>query len=98
MEFPKYEFATHHIVAFDAWRAQGARDILTKFGIDFNSGVNGAFLPVVEGKVACNHNTLHTKVYYETVEKMLKEATSKEEAIEILDEIREMLLKGTFPH
>jgi len=29
---------------------------------------------------------------------MLKEATSKEYAIEILDEIREMLLDGTFPH
>ncbi len=43
------------------------------------------------------HTTLHTGKYYTTVNTMLSKATSKEHAIEILDDIAEMLQNGRFP-
>ncbi len=43
------------------------------------------------------HTIIHAYTYYDTVNNMLSEATSKEHAIEILDDIAEMLQNGTFP-
>ncbi|HGJ66212.1 TPA: hypothetical protein ENS27_12665 [bacterium] len=59
--------------------------ILAKFGIDINDAVNGVFLD------KSFHAKLHTKEYYKMVERLLKEAKTKEEAIKILQQIAENL-------
>ncbi len=43
------------------------------------------------------HTTLHTGKYYTTVNAMLVKATSKSDALAILDDIAEMLQNGKFP-
>ena len=93
--------AAHHIVAYAAGsspaalpylqKAADARRILDRYGVDVNSAANGAFLP------RSVHRRVHTKSYYEAVTEALTEATSKDEAIEILHDIRQGLLDGSFP-
>ncbi len=75
------------------------RDILVYWGINIDSYENGVFLPTVKGvSRACYHPSLHTKDYYENVEKYLSRATSKEDVIDILYDIRVQLMNGTFPY
>lgn len=95
--------AAHHIVAFKSYKgaAVPAQLVLAKFGIDINSAENGVFLPDKPNVPAVGtpmyHRDLHTKRYYDEVNLRLAAATTKEEAIELLDEIRTELLNGTFP-
>ena len=42
------------------------------------------------------HSTLHTNAYYETVNSMLINCSSKDEVIETLNLIKDMLLNGEF--
>ena len=96
-EAPDYANAAHHIVAGSAKKASTARSILQKFGVDINDASNGVFLPTANGvSVAANHRTLHTNLYYDKVNSMLLMATSKDDVLDILDEIRDELLNGTF--
>ena len=92
--------AAHHIVAGNAKLAQPARDVLAKFNISINDAVNGVFLPANRNCLnitgANIHSTLHTNDYYETVNTMLSTCTTKNEVIETLGIIKEMLLKGEF--
>ena len=93
--------AAHHIVAGTDPRAGVARQILAKFGIDINSADNGTFLPknsnVPNPNGAQVHSTLHTDAYYREVDQLLSKATSRQQAIAILNYIRQQLLAGTFP-
>lgn len=58
---------------------------------------NGVFLPTVKNvSEAAYHPSLHTKAYYEKVTELLSSAQSKEDVIEILNDIAEQLQKGTF--
>ena len=99
MEVPDYANAAHHIIAGNDVRAAGLRNMLEKYGIDINSAENGVFLPTEkEVSEASYHRSLHTNAYYENVEKAFQGVSSKEEAIEVLQDIREQLLEGTFPH
>lgn len=82
----------------DSLYAAGARKNLEKYGVGINDAENGVFLAIEEGKGTSNHTTLHTANYYRNVENMLKNATSKQEVINILDTIRQQLINGTFPH
>jgi hypothetical protein len=90
----------HHVVAWDDPRAAGARKILDGFGIDIDHAPNGVFLPATtkspNPKGAMVHSTLHTNEYYFKVEQKLVGAKNQGEAIKVLQEIREALLKGTF--
>lgn len=96
---PNYPNAAHHIVAGNAKKAEGSRKILSKFGIDINDAVNGVFLPTQKGvSNGVYHPSLHTDKYYLTVEQMLKQAESKEEAIDVLKNIATKLMNGTFAH
>lgn len=96
---PSHKHASHHIVAGYSRKAAETRKILKKFGVGINEAVNGVFLPTTKGvSPACYHPKLHTNVYYGTVHRMLKNASSKSEVISILNKIADMLLKGTFPH
>lgn len=96
---PEFANAAHHIVGFEAKLADGARKILDKFKIGYNDAANGVFLPTVKNvSESIYHRGVHTNKYYQEVERRINEATSKEEALEILEDISDMLRKGTFPY
>lgn len=89
---PSNDHEAHHIIAWRHWRAQPARDVLKKFGIDINSAENGVWL----------HRTIHrplsnSKANLDTVNHMLEKATSRPEALSILKEIKHLLSRGKFP-
>jgi antitoxin component of RelBE/YafQ-DinJ toxin-antitoxin module len=82
----------HHIVAFGAPAAQEARDVLIRYGIDINNASNGVFLRVAE------HQGLpHSKAYYTAVNDLLRTARSRDEALNILNDIGRQIALGTFP-
>ena len=92
-----YKHAAHHIVAGASKHALEARRVLWKFGISINDAANGVFLPIVEGVAdASYHPRLHTKEYYDKVNELLSYATTRDEALEILAQIRMQLLNGEF--
>jgi hypothetical protein len=78
-------------VAGQAARAELARDVLARFGIDIDSAPNGAFLE------EDFHAGLHTNEYYNAVDRLLSQATSTEEALDVLQQIRYGLQSRTFP-
>jgi RHS repeat-associated protein len=90
--------AAHHIVAGNAKAAAPARAVLERFGIGINESSNGVFLPASRGSVnfygRAVHSTLHTNTYYESVNGILSQATTRQEALEALDSIRQALLTG----
>lgn len=91
--------AAHHIVAWNSSKAQQARLVLDRFGIDINATVNGVFLPQKATSTAPGmyHPTLHTQAYYDEVNERLSVVITKEQAIEVLSEIRDELISGKFP-
>jgi hypothetical protein len=46
---------------------------------------------------AAVHSTLHTRAYYQSVERLLLGASSKDEALEVLSFIRTQLQRGSWP-
>jgi RHS repeat-associated protein len=94
------ETAAHHIVAGEAKLAEAARAVLRRFGIDINDARNGVFLPVNKKSAnptgAAVHSQVHGPKYYAKVNRLMNEATSREEVFEILDIIRQQLLKNNF--
>lgn len=94
--------AAHHIVAGTAAAADEARKILERWGIGINEAVNGVFLPAWRASPnptgaavhSTVHSTVHTEEYYKTVTTMLKGATNRVEAIEVLQLIRQRLQAG----
>ena len=95
---PNYPNDAHHIVAGNAARAEEARTILNKFHIDINDAANGVFLPSVKGvSDATYHYSLNNNTaYYEKVNELLRQATSRQEALDILKYIGNELSNGTF--
>ncbi|MCX7748254.1 MAG: S8 family serine peptidase [Clostridia bacterium] len=99
MKEPSYKNAAHHIVAWKDARAAEARDILRRFDIGIDDAVNGVFLPTQRGvSSAAYHPSLHTNAYYTNLTNMMRNCTSRKDAIQALTNIRKMLLNGTFPH
>ncbi|RCX13018.1 HNH/ENDO VII superfamily nuclease [Anaerobacterium chartisolvens] len=94
---PNYANAAHHIVAGSSPKAAEARAILQKFGVDINDATNGAFLPTVKDVAeGAYHPSLHTDSYYRKVTDLLSGAKSKNDVLDILDDIADQLSKGTF--
>ena len=93
--------AAHHMVASGSRNASAeqSRALLDKFGIKVNDAVNGVFLPDSNDSSApgANHRQLHTKKYYDAVLDRLQQAQSKQDAIEVLNGIRDQLLRNRFP-
>jgi RHS repeat-associated protein len=92
--------AAHHIVAGGAKAAAAARLVLQRLGIGINSAHNGVFLPGRAGSAlapAAVHAGGHSNVYYRAVNQALSGATTRQEAIQILNGIAEALKAGTFP-
>jgi hypothetical protein len=83
--------AAHHIVAHTARDAAPARATLQKFGIGINEAPNGVFLQ------QSVHANLHKRAYYQAVNDILNQAATRQEALQILDVIRQGLLSGSFP-
>ena len=81
--------AAHHIVAGGSKYAKDTRKILAKFNISVNDAVNGVFLD------KSMHSKLHTKEYYQKVQKYLSEnAQSREEVVNALKDIAKILSIG----
>ncbi len=94
---PDYANAAHHIVAGTSKKASEARVILQKFGIGINDASNGVFLPTVKNVAnSAYHPSLHTNAYYNKVNDMLRGATSRNDVLDILDDIAGQLTNGTF--
>ena len=84
-------------LAEGAAKAEDARKILQKYGIDINDAENGVFLPIViDVADGVYHPSLHTSAYYDEVNNLLKDATSKREVLDVLSYISELLQDGTF--
>jgi hypothetical protein len=66
-----------------------SRKVLAKWGIGINDAANGVYLP------AAYHQGLHTSQYYGTVYDMLRTATSRSEALAVLDALRQALIAGS---
>ena len=97
VEVPDYPNAAHHIVAGNSPKAAEARAILQKYGVDINDAANGTFLPTVRDVAeGAYHPSLHTDSYYRKVTELLSSAKSKEDVLDILDDIAEQLQSGTF--
>ncbi|GAA2604996.1 hypothetical protein GCM10010436_02740 [Paractinoplanes durhamensis] len=92
------ETAAHHIVASGAVRADPARQVLKKFGIDVNSAENGVFLPQNLGSAnptgASAHSVIHSGYYYDYVNDLLSRAKNATEAQAALDQVRQQLKDG----
>jgi RHS repeat-associated protein len=90
--------AAHHIVAGRAAAAGPARAVLKRFGIGINDAANGVFLPANRAAPnaagAAVHSTLHSNLYYQTVNQMLGAATTRAEAEAALGSILQALLSG----
>jgi len=94
-------YEAHHIVAGLKKLADPARRILKHFGININAAANGVFLPATEDTVNIGgeavHRPLHTKEYIEAVNEALKKATTRQDAINILQSIGRALQSGGYP-
>lgn len=92
--------AAHHVVAGTDPRAAQARAILQRDGIDINEAANGVFLPK-NSKFAAppvqTHSTVHTNRYYDEVNLELSRAAPGT-VRDVLADIEQRLLNGTFPH
>ena len=70
---------------------------MKKYGIGINDSANGVFLPTAKNVAkGAYHPSLHTNAYYDEINSLLSGATSKKEALEVLDYISESLQNGTF--
>ena len=97
VEVPGYPNAAHHIVAGNSPKAAEARAILQKYGININDAANGMFLPTVKDAAkGAYHPSLHTDSYYRKVTELLSSTKSKDDVLDILDDIAEQLRNGTF--
>ncbi len=100
-----YMYAAHHIVPWDHEKAARAREILDYYGIDYNSAVNGVFLPMKrnghEGSASI-HSGGHTDEYVEAVNSRIEQAhelANKDKSnysiiVDELNKIRADLLNG----
>src|SRR6185437_2785509 len=84
------------IVAKAAKAAAPARDALKRVGIKINDALNGVNLPATKGYVgkAVNHLYVHTKGYHEAVNQLLTNVKTREDAVQVLDMIKQSLLDG----
>jgi A nuclease family of the HNH/ENDO VII superfamily with conserved AHH len=85
----------HHIFPVHLWGSELAHR-LRNWGIDLNAAENGMWLPAADyaGRLAPIHRGGHTKAYYEWVEDLLNQATTREDALRILEDIKDQLERG----
>lgn len=88
----------HHIVGSDSRfpASRESQNILKKFGIDINDPMNGILLPsdkssILKGTI---HRGGHTEAYCNRVRDLLKQAKTKEQCYEALDQVKKELYSG----
>jgi len=88
----------HHIVGGVSQYGKEMQAKLKAYGIDLNSAMNGVFLPGCGSSKAIGmvHCGKHTEAYEIEVFKLLKNANTREELINRLNDIRNELLSGAF--
>lgn len=97
---PGYE--AHHIVAETDPAAAPARAILKDLGIDVNSPENGVWLPATPATPNPTGSVVHrgatrTAEYLEYVNDQLSNAATRDEALQILQAIKDDLIAGNMP-
>ena len=88
----------HHIIGEAYPEGVEARRILAKYGIDVNAPENGVFLPSRGGSMADKtavHSGKHAREYEIDTLRRLKDAQTRDDAVAILSNIRNELLRGT---
>jgi uncharacterized protein YukE len=91
--------ATHHVVpkgAYVSRKAKGdlheAQATLHRFRIGPDDGPNGLYLDPAK------HGKIHTNRYFQELNADLRQATSRDEALEIMERVRTKIQDGTYPH
>ena len=94
--------AAHHMVAWDDSRAEIARDILADANIPINDARNGIYLPQTPENTVAEalerHQTIHTDEYYQAIEDRLLKAAEADSVEGELARIRNLIMRGEFPH
>jgi A nuclease family of the HNH/ENDO VII superfamily with conserved AHH len=85
---PEGCYHAHHVVAVAAPRAQPARNVLARVGIDINDAANGLFVPCDK------HGRLHTNDYYDAVNLSIT-GTTREQVLIQLSIVRAAITSGT---
>lgn len=90
------ESEAHHIVGN---RTPNAAAKLEELGIDRNDPANGIYLPNSESSPLKGsiHKGNHCQEYYDTVERRMSQANTREEALEVLQSLKEDLFSGDLP-
>lgn len=88
--------AAHHIVGGGTQSAP-AQAVLEKYGIDINDPRNGIFLPNSPENIlkGTNHSGKHTNDYFNEVNRRMSGVKSKEECLEVLDDLKKELYDGS---
>ena len=88
----------HHIVGQSSRYGRRTQETLKRFGIDLNSPNNGVFLPGcgASNAVGMIHCGRHTEAYEQAVWERLEGVSSRQEAVKILQGIRNDLLDDLF--
>lgn len=88
--------AAHHIVGNNTPVAAAKLD---EFGIDRNDPANGIFLPTSHDSECKGslHTGNHLNSYYEEVDRRFQNVSSREEALEVLQSLKEDLYNGDLP-
>lgn len=100
---------SHHIVPPRHRGGDRAREILDEYDIPYNHEGNGIELPgpyrnpdtgrpYADETDAAPHRRVHTDQYYDELTRRLERAQSRDEALEILEQIGHELATGTFPY
>lgn len=89
----------HHIVPYSDPRGADIRRLLERFGIDINAPENGVFLPNKPGSEApgAYHPRLNNGDYYRQLHRDFQGVASNQEALEVLQRIRNRLLNNDYP-
>ena len=88
--------AAHHIVG-GGTQSASAQAVLEKYGIDINDPRNGIFLPNSPENIlkGTNHSGKHTNDYFNEVNRRMSGVKSKEECLEVLDDLKKELYDGS---
>jgi DNA-binding NtrC family response regulator len=90
MKLDADDYLTKPFDAGSAAKAAPARAVLERLGIGIDDASNGTFL---QSNV---HARIHTDAYYAAVNRALAQATTRQEALEVLSAIRQTILSGGF--
>ncbi|NAW50661.1 hypothetical protein GNY06_04430 [Elizabethkingia argentiflava] len=101
---PNYKNSAHHIIMFNSKdpRMVALQEKMKQLGLDINDAVNGVYLPIstkvkdAAGASAHAHSRVHTNNYKQNVFNRLKDINNKSDFENVLMDIGDELMSGTF--